>query len=318
MNWSRSLTGRERGRTCRPLPVIRYDAGLKAVIVEQRAIRVGTFFSHSLLDRFSGTFLGAAIASAFASSSTSAPLPRGLGSQQTLLPADLYPDLLLQEWQTSSQYLIHRNLIHRTIPAEPLERSPIVTLAATLPLGLYKHDQPRQLDPEIQSYLTHRDHLELEPLAVVINGAIGQILQNRHPLQDLYPRLEPYSATLPEHLFQMEQLITQETTLAEMVEKFTPTDAENSLVLGFYCFLTTPTDFRLTLLRAGQTKSALAIFTAGVLAGVNNGWTGIPWHWSPPLMQPFQELATHLLARWAGVDAGMEPSELPVSLPLPR
>lgn len=103
-----------------------------------------------------------------------------------------------------------------------------------------------------------------------------------------------------------------------------------SLALALYCFLSTPEDMRLSVMRAVRAgvEPILTGMLAGALSGAYNSTAGMPAAWRAALSQPagtsplrelwgvagaaeILQLAARLLAAWSGVyqpaEAGIEP-----------
>ncbi|MGL5135173.1 MAG: ADP-ribosylglycohydrolase family protein, partial [Planktothrix sp.] len=187
-----------------------------------------------------------------------------------------------------------------------------------------------------------------EQLASVWDGvlvmamAIAQILTPNPELHQLIPNLLkqlPTETGLTAKLEQVQTLLEQKASLETAVRQLTQTpkppqrvladfDPENwtALALGFYCFLSTPEDYGLTVLRSRQTQYHPEITAAisGALSGAYQGLIGIPVKWrlelqdpyicpstdaeienNPLKLNPTQEellqLADNLFALWSGV-----------------
>lgn len=84
---------------------------------------------------------------------------------------------------------------------------------------------------------------------------------------------------------------------------------QTAISISFYCFVTTPDDFRLSIKRAVNIDPYLASLTAaltGTLSGAYNGITGIPYRWRTtanrnPTYREESQLATELFKAWLGV-----------------
>ncbi|MFP4103093.1 ADP-ribosylglycohydrolase family protein [Coleofasciculus sp.] len=81
-----------------------------------------------------------------------------------------------------------------------------------------------------------------------------------------------------------------------------------AIALAFYCFLYTPEDFRLCVIRAVRSgyQNPMTAALTGALAGVYNGIKGIPVSWRVaalkiPVFKKRQKLTDQLLAVWLGV-----------------
>jgi ADP-ribosylglycohydrolase len=261
----------------------------------------------SLLNRFQGMLLGANLGLVLAQSAQLYPhwwLWYSLSAELDLLP--LLP--LVQHW---SEVLIRGDSELLALSVQPSDLS-VTAFGLTLPLGLYYHDQPTQLEQQIQVTLAAISATELEPAAVAVNQAIAAILQERSQPAELIPDLlatgQPPSS-FSQCLLQMQHLQAEYQGLDQAIAAVADTEPVVAAVgLGFYTYLSTPTDVRLTLLRAIQTspQAELTALIAGALAGAEQGWTEIPIGWrlptQPEYPQAILSLAERLLAAWSGCD----------------
>lgn len=208
------------------------------------------------------------------------------------------------------------------------------------PLALFFHDnlnalqqlganQPEQVAPVWDGVLA-------------MAMAIAQILTPNPELHQLIPNLLkqlPPETVLTAKLEQVQTLLRQKASLETAVRQLTQTpkppqrvladfEPENwtALALGFYCFLSTPEDYGLTVWRSRQTQYHPEITAAisGALSGAYQGLIGIPVKWrlelpdasvwlatapeienNPLKLNPTQEellqLAQNLFALWSGV-----------------
>lgn len=170
--------------------------------------------------------------------------------------------------------------------------------------------------------------------------AIAQILTQNPELDQLIPNLLkqlPTESVLSAKLEQVQTLLGQKASLEMAVRQLTQTpkppqrvladfDPQNwtALALGFYCFLSTPEDYSLTVLRSRQTRYQPEITAAisGALSGTYQGLIAIPVPWRLELPAPsvwpstapeienqeeLLQLAQNLFALWSGVYRPGEP-----------
>jgi hypothetical protein len=160
---------------------------------------------------------------------------------------------------------------------------------ALLPVMLYYHDNLQQLQQQLKQSVLPANKTESIPL-LSLGNAIALALQNR---------LNPIDSTDAKNNF----------------------DISHPIFFALQIFVTTPEDFRLTLLQSARTspdpQTTCAI--AGALSGAFNSLAGIPMAWRQrlladtsdrsPLFQLWQlnaeadlfQLADQLLAAWSGV-----------------
>lgn len=100
------------------------------------------------------------------------------------------------------------------------------------------------------------------------------------------------------------------TSLHSLSEKLSSNDNyHTAIALSWYCFITTPQDFKISILRAVNVKEKSARFTAaltGTLSGAYNGVAGIPWNWRARISQSSNYLLENqtvlkLFQAWLGV-----------------
>jgi ADP-ribosylglycohydrolase len=90
------------------------------------------------------------------------------------------------------------------------------------------------------------------------------------------------------------------------------TDDAIAIALAFYCFLSTPEDLRLSVLRSLrlQDRSPLVTVVTAALSGTYNAYGSIPAQWRMATDDQIRKLSLRLYAAWAGVcDASQIPSE---------
>jgi ADP-ribosylglycohydrolase len=192
----------------------------------------------------------------------------------------------------------------------------------TLPIALFFHDDELKLRQQLLQVgnVWHNQPEVLEGVLAVAY-AIALALTEKLDCTTLIPQvlsyLNPSQTLLVQQLEQVQTLLERgaglETTLShlrrdtqhrgKLLER-----SHTSIALAFYCFLTTPEDFRLCVSRAARTRCQPQITSAltGALAGVYNSLIGIPVSWrlsANHLSSSIHRLrlADCLLEVWAGV-----------------
>ncbi len=166
-----------------------------------------------------------------------------------------------------------------------------------LPLGLFFHDNLSAL--QCLDWEGLDAEAEIQDGVLVMAYAIAYILTPNleldHLIGSLLPRLNPDTA-LTAQLEQVQTLLQQKASLETAIRQLTQTStvsfskrfdsnvpAENwtAFALGLYCFLTTPDDYSLTILRAGQTgyQPEITASIGGALCGAYQGLWGISVKW---------------------------------------
>lgn len=244
----------------------------------------------TLLSRFRGAFLGAFLGEAIAA--------RKLAQQIKPLPLSLaqlkWSNLLLRQ---TDRLLISKNLerLVNSIAADA-QTGAMQTGAelaiATLPMALFCHDQPAELRAVLRQLAVIPGlSSEAIDMAAAVGHAVSLLLRERFS-SDLISQIMqdldlPADAAWLEPLVQVQTWIEQPTDLATLAQwsRLPATAAQSSLPLALmlYSFLSTPEDFRLSLLRLtylAPSESAHITHTlAGALSGLYNGLAGLPLAW---------------------------------------
>lgn len=157
----------------------------------------------------------------------------------------------------------------------------------------------------IWNYLLHSVlHPKFESWQVNPSLAMEQILTNLHNLESTETRLT-----------QKLKLVVQEvhngTNLHHLLDILSSDGNMRStaIALSWYCFVTTPQDFRISVQRANRIKLNLAGWTAaltGILSGAYNGMTGIPCNWRIKISQnqnyvSENQTVVKLFKAWLGI-----------------
>lgn len=206
---------------------------------------------------------------------------------------------------------------------------------AALPLMLCYHDNFSDL----------RSHLSAIPAsaradALVLGYTLSQILQDQLNPDTLIAQiladldLEKTNWALADQLTEVQYLIRAGASLAIAQRVLGASTALSAtpmpMAMALYCFLGTPEDFRLSLLRSTRQfpLSTLTATLAGALSGCRNTTAGLPLQWRSPFQQRCSDacllrsrwgveteidllhLADLLLAHWAGFYHPIQPLPL--------
>jgi hypothetical protein len=194
-----------------------------------------------------------------------------------------------------------------TTPNDPRQ-----AIVAMLPLMLFFHDDRVKLR-EILINVSHSWQLDWETCSstVAIGYILSRSLTESLTARDVIPQLLDEMTNLNPLLFQeletIDRWLDQSSSLHQVTQKLTaiahPMIA--ATVLAIYCFLSTPEDFSLAMLRAHHTKyeSQLTCALTGILAGVYNSLTGIPLNGllANQNREQLMLAAEGFLSAWAGV-----------------
>lgn len=303
----------------------------------------------SLLTQFRGALLGAAIGSCLSTTPPPPPYAKRLPWQVTHTCTDsgtsdgvkqaiqmavsgtesliCWGKFNLAEWQSP--------IVAPTLPASFSSRAE--KAIAVFPLLLFFHEDLPKLQLQLRQVTERWTVTELtessEPddaksptvdQAITVLGAtIAHSLKHTlHPSTFLQAQLSLPTLTDPLRslLSQIQHRLETRTGFASWQEDLLKSsqgdDSQIAIGLALYCFLTTPDDFRLSLLRAIQTDYRLEVVCplVGVLSGAYNGVMGIPAQWrfavaasqaKIPVWQrstaEILQLADRLLAVWSGM-----------------
>jgi hypothetical protein len=107
-----------------------------------------------------------------------------------------------------------------------------------------------------------------------------------------------------------------QTALDQLTAIQFPSHLDPTIALAFYCFLSTPEDLQLALLRSARLSHQIPHLSAltGILSGTYNTVVALPLEWQLALTDPeypligqmaggeIRNLATQLLAVWSGAE----------------
>jgi hypothetical protein len=295
-------------------------------------------YAPTLLSRFQGAFVGATLGTAWGVYSlkhSGADLRHWQQFLQNLdqhlqVPSGAEVDAIA--WVTSS--LVERDSLDG-LAAPPLWQGMTFesqdVLRAALPILLFYHEDEHQLWKALQQLIEIlvAQNLLADPQErlwgnlLVVGMTCSLLLQ---PLESstLIPTLvnhlqslssmvpfpaQPICAELVQSLIQAQSLWQQGSSLSSVVSLLRQPPASamtEATALAFYCFLTTPTEFSLSLIRATQTQvqSKWIGCLTGILSGVYHGIrldVSISGFSAHPITSKQLQLATHLFAVWSGV-----------------
>ncbi|MCU0551268.1 MAG: ADP-ribosylglycohydrolase family protein [Leptolyngbya sp. Prado105] len=203
--------------------------------------------------------------------------------------------------------------------SDPIFREPLTnaeSAIALLPVFLFFHDDFTKLRQNVQTVLTLWQNLsisELELLAIgyTISQALKESLNPRRLISPMFSALlaPPEGILRLQRLQQVETMVQQKVGLEDAVQLIlTLSDAttgDAAIALALYCFLSTAGDFRLSILRAAQTRYQVPGVSAltGALSGAYNSTIAIPADWRSTLHQEdkMRQTCTRLLANWSGM-----------------
>lgn len=216
----------------------------------------------------------------------------------------------LEDWQLRSSKVESLSLLKNTANSSE-------AALATLPIALFFHDDQGKLRQQLQQAAAHWQQTDENEGVLAIGYAIALALTeklNHTLITQILSYLGNADTRLGQQLQQVQNLIDKGATLNNAVYQLRQqaklqgsTDTLGAIALAFYCFLSTPEDFRLSLSRASRIayKPQLTSALTGALAGAYNSNIGIPIGWrleANQINMSIQrlKLSEQLLAVWSG------------------
>ena len=225
-------------------------------------------------------------------------------------------------------------------PNDPIFREPLTTAEsaiALLPVFLFFHEDFTKLRQNVQTVLNLWQNpavseLDLLAIGYTLSQALRESLNPRRFVTSMFEGLLAPPEGIPklQRLQQVETMVQQGIGLEDATQLIlTLSDAtlgDAAIALALYCFLSTPGDFRVSMLRAVQTRYQVPGVAAltGAISGAYNSTIGIPANWRMIMAQQaeIQQLSQRLLASWSGmyvVEAGnFAVAPLPLGVAAPQ
>lgn len=285
---------------------------------------------YSLLSRFRGTLLGAALGETFGSQDSKIPQLSTSWGKMMILSAESLLRLgkfdvedwrKCLSWESPDQNVIDH--VHSG------------AIIATLPVILFSHEYKAKLRQNLQQVVTVcQDDPQLRDGVLAVGYAIAQSLREKLNPSELVAKilifLEDSETPFVHQLTQVQTLLKQGAGLESAVHQLSrPNSSCTPVALAFYCFLSTLEDFDLSVTRAARTgyQPQITCAITGALSGAYNSTAGIPVKWSIATNQPNSNLsgsilpvADRLLAVWSGVYAvsSADPIQRLIAVAAPR
>lgn len=184
---------------------------------------------------------------------------------------------------------------------------------ASLPLILFFHESPQLLTEKLTAIVTQINKPAETLQELLIWGkALALALQEKLQPQNLIAQLlqSNTQTKLEQQLEQIQTYLEQDLSLHQVVGKLSrrKEQEQTPLALAIYCFAFTPEDFNLATSRANLSnyQREITVSLTGILAGVYNGYHGIPLKLRLSLEQDSQgqisnTIARQLYASWCGI-----------------
>jgi hypothetical protein len=254
---------------------------------------------HALLNRFQATLSGAVLGEAIGLQHQKNPsLKLGSVSKKSVPKLQWAPLTRLY-----TQQLIHHNRFESIdLSKQPIPQTTSEAMIALLPMALFFHE----------------DRLKLwQNLEYAAGWEDSAIVQQEFPtvITQIKSLSGTEETTTTQQLQRVQRLLDEQAGLETALTTLMSQEVSPDVGLALYCFLSTPNDLRLALLRSAQTGARSSVICAitGALSGAFNSMSGIPIEWqlaidswetpSQSMMTQSEllDLANRLLASWAGV-----------------
>lgn len=161
-------------------------------------------------------------------------------------------------------------------------------IVATVPVALFFHEDEAKLRQNLHQVAdVWQDDSVLKDGTLAVGYAIALALKERLDPATLIPETLNYldvETPLVQQLRQVQTLLEEgaglETTLATLMPPHSEPRPNAAIALAFYCFLSTLEDLRLSVVRAARCpQSQITSALAGALSGAYNSIAGIPVGW---------------------------------------
>lgn len=230
---------------------------------------------YSLVSRFRGTLIGASLAQSQVNQEKDI-CGTAVASCESLIALGKFD---FEDWLVRQRMeLVLKQSTHQVLET---------AILATLPLTLFFHENPVKL----RHYLLDitriwGSDLIVRDTTLAVSFAVAQALTDQFTPTTLIPQLVSFigetTTLIPQNLLKVNELLEQRASLQEVKTEFSKDETGSNLVaIGFYCFLVTLEDFRLSILLAHQNGINTQVVSAivGALSGAYNSTGGIPISW---------------------------------------
>jgi len=238
--------------------------------------------SYSIHSRFRGTLLGMAAGEMAKHSKPKAKLfSEGVSynsSQTVLLESVLQGIKTLIALGRFDYEAWHKVMV------KELTVNPTASPLTTLPLAVFYHENELKLRQNLQLALVAigRDEPESRDGTLAIGQAIATALQAKSNPIEIISQTITFVGASPTataaKLAQVKMLLDERAGLERAIAQLgQPHQLSSQIALAFFCCLSTPADFRLTVQRAAiRDRSGVTSAIAGALSGAYNGVASIP------------------------------------------
>ncbi|MBV8883543.1 MAG: ADP-ribosylglycohydrolase family protein [Chroococcidiopsidaceae cyanobacterium CP_BM_RX_35] len=298
---------------------------------------------YSLLSRFRGCWLGAALGGIYNSHSSPQLFQwrrlAVLGAESLIEQGRFEPE----DWCARfSAEFPNLNAKDSVFPEE--------ALITSVPVALFYHENEIKLRQNLLALVKILPESIGQDRVLAMGYAIAQSLNEKLNPATLIPQLISFlrvPSQLAQDLTLVQTFLEQGSSLGVVATQIQQqgTQLNSGLALALYCFLSTAEDYRLSVARAAQTgaqgfagcssgdsraqaQSQITATLTGALSGAHNSTVGIPASlrmvmprsdtvladWGMNMTTQMLELADKLLAAWSGVYGQSQRSSIPTQI----
>ncbi len=270
---------------------------------------------YTIESRFQGTFLGAAVGEMLSNFYTGRSWHQVSLNWWDLNIDEGQQDQLLPGWGSQAVSGCKSLIAYGRV-----EGNKVVDNEATanvLPVALFFHEDAAKLRRRLNQLAASSK--ETKDGSLAIGYCLLQIAQEKLDPSTIVPQIIAYlqsDGAIASSLAQVQTLLEMGASL-----ETTSYMLSNSIGLALYCFLSTPEDFRLSVMRAlriARVQPQLVASLTGAMSGAYNSLAGIPVSWRIAIKRPLTaekfllpcwgvtsaaeivQLATNLFAAWSG------------------
>ncbi|HIK27166.1 MAG: ADP-ribosylglycohydrolase family protein [Oscillatoriaceae bacterium SKW80] len=264
---------------------------------------------YSLLSRFRGAVLGAAVARIWENSKL---LPQwetlAVFAAENLIQKG---QLDLEEWKNAYKQAVNSTSIKEK------EREWAGAAYAILPVILFFHEDDKKMLSMLEQTLGVWEYAScVRDWIICLAVALAQALQEKLNPASFIPEISTYFQENSQVSMQLLQVQTwlEEGLCLEAIKEWAQHSEDSaqytSIALALYCFLSTPEDMRVSVMRAARIgkEPSITVALTGAISGAYNSIYGIPVAWRSQLrhlntnkaVAEIIQLGERLFAAWCG------------------
>ncbi|MEB3181454.1 MAG: ADP-ribosylglycohydrolase family protein [Nostocaceae cyanobacterium] len=263
----------------------------------------------SVLSRFRGSLLGALIAEARVFETLGLSEIQAMESHQPLIEwgeiAVIGAKSIISQGTLDIDDWLNRQ--KQVYPqSQAIEESSPKAILSVLPVALFFHDNPVKLRENLLKAINlwqNQPIIRDGALAIgyAIAQAVGETLNPVTLIEQTISFLGNTETCIPQFFLKVNKLLAQGAGLEEANSELNREQKPAAAIaLAFYCFLSTPDDFRLAVERGTQivgTHGLTSVLTAAI-SGAYNSTIGIPLRWHPTTTKKARDRINRVSTKW--------------------